>query len=192
MLFAPHLAEGETSAFALVVDPWWVLVSIVQFLVLFLLLRRILWGPVTRTLKARADRIREGLEVAEASRRERAEMKQEVEQLLATARREAQEISDRTTKAAEAAAVEIRREASGEGARLPRRTRRGAWGEGARIRDRARTDAQQLHDQTLAQLRGEVASMAVLAASRILGKEVDEPAPRELIERPLDEPGGMP
>ena len=176
MLFAPHLAEGETSAFALVVDPWWVLVSIVQFLVLFLLLRRILWGPVTRTLEARADRIREGLEAAEASRRERAEMKQEVEQLLATARREAQEISDRTTKAAEAAAVEIRREASAEG---------------DRIRERARTDAQQLHDQTLAQLRGEVASMAVLAASRILGKEVDERAHRELIERSLDEAGGM-
>ncbi|OGN84704.1 MAG: ATP synthase F0 subunit B [Chloroflexi bacterium GWC2_70_10] len=176
MLFAPLLAEGETSAFALVVDPWWVLVSIVQFLVLFLLLRRILWGPVTRTLKARADRIREGLEAAEASRRERAEMKVEVEQLLATARREAQEISDRTTKAAEAAAVEIRREASAEG---------------DRIRERARTDAQQLHDQTLAQLRGEVASMAVLAASRILGKEVDERAHRELIERSLDEAGGM-
>ena len=176
MLFAPLLAEGETSALALVVDPWWVLVSIVQFLVLFLLLRRILWGPVTRTLKARADRIREGLEAAEASRRERAEMKVEVEQLLATARREAQEISDRTTKAAEAAAVEIRREASAEG---------------DRIRERARTDAQQLHDQTLAQLRGEVASMAVLAASRILGKEVDERAHRELIERSLDEAGGM-
>jgi len=176
MLFAPLLAEGETSAFALVVDPWWVLVSIVQFLVLFLLLRRILWGPVTRTLEARADRIREGLEAAEASRRERAEMKVEVEQLLATARREAQEISDRTTKAAEAAAVEIRREASAEG---------------DRIRERARTDAQQLHDQTLAQLRGEVASMAVLAASRILGKEVDERAHRELIERSLDEAGGM-
>ena len=108
MLFAPLLAEGETSAFALVVDPWWVLVSIVQFLVLFLLLRRILWMPVTRTLKARADRIREGLEAAEASRRERAEMKVEVEQLLATARREAQESSVRTTKAREAASVPVR------------------------------------------------------------------------------------
>src|SRR3546814_7607426 len=60
-------------------------------------------------------------------------MKKEVEQLLATARREAQEISDRTTKAAEAAAVEIRKEASAEG---------------DRIRERARADAQQLHDQT--------------------------------------------
>jgi F-type H+-transporting ATPase subunit b len=103
-------------------------------------------------------------------------MTQEVERLLAQARREAQEISDRTTKAAEAAAVEIRREASAEG---------------DRIRERARADSKQLHDQTLSQLRGEVASMAVLAASRILGREVDERAHRELIETSLDEAGGM-
>ena len=88
----------------------------------------------------------------------REQMQQEVARLLDQARREAQAISDRTTKAAEAAAAEIRREASAEG---------------DRIRERARADAKQLHDQSLAQLRGEVASMAVLAASRILGKEVD-------------------
>jgi F-type H+-transporting ATPase subunit b len=175
VLFAPLLQE-EHNAFALVVDPWWVLVSVVQFLVLFLLLRKILWGPVTRALQARSERIREGLEAAEAAKREREQMTQEVERLLAQARKEAQEISDRTTKAAEAAGVEIRKEASAEG---------------DRIRERARADAKQLHDQTLSQLRGEVASMAVLAASRILGKEVDERAHRDLIEKSLDEAGGM-
>src|SRR3979411_545041 len=43
MLFGP-LAE-ETSATALVVHPFWVLVSIVNFLVLLYLLRRFMWGP---------------------------------------------------------------------------------------------------------------------------------------------------
>lgn len=176
MLFAPLLAEEGANPFALVVDPWWILVSVVQFLILFLLLRKILWGPVTRALQARAERIREGLENAEAAKREREQMTQEVERLLAQARREAQEISDRTTKAAEAAAADIRKEASAEG---------------DRIRERARADSKQLHDQTLSQLRGEVASMAVLAASRILGREVDERAHRELIETSLDEAGGM-
>ena len=179
MLFAPHLAEGETSAFALVVDPWWVLVSIVQFLVLFLLLRRILWGPVTRTLKARADRIREGLEAAEASRRERAEMKQEVEQLRVGVLHLGHRVGQVQKKQGVGGPLQVAAQ-GGE-----------AVDEGDRIRERARTDAQQLHDQTLAQLRGEVASMAVLAASRILGKEVDERAHRELIERSLDEAGGM-
>jgi len=78
------LAEG-----GLTVQPYWVLVAIVQFLVLFFLLQRFLWGPIQKTLQARADRIREGLENAEAAKREREQMKTEVEQLLAEARREA-------------------------------------------------------------------------------------------------------
>ena len=64
-----------------------------------------------------------------------------------------------------------------------------AKAEGDRLRERAKTDAEQLHQQALAQLRSEVASMAVLAASRILGKEVDAKTHQALIERSLDEAG---
>lgn len=165
------LAEETTG---LTVQPYWVLVAIVQFLVLFFLLQRFLWGPIQKTLQARADRIREGLETAEAAKRERAQMQLEVERLLGDARREAAAIAERTTAAAEAAAAEIRSQAKTEGDRM---------------RERARTDAEQLHQQALSQLRGEVASMAVLAASRILGKEVDPKTHQALIERSLDEAG---
>jgi F-type H+-transporting ATPase subunit b len=164
------LAEG-----GLTVQPYWVLVAIVQFLILFFLLQRFLWGPIQKTLQARADRIREGLENAEAAKREREQMKTEVERLLAEARREAAAIAERATKAAEAAAAQIRTEAKAEGDRL---------------RERAKADAEQLHQQALSQLRAEVASMAVLAASKILGKEVDASTHRALIERSLDEVGG--
>jgi len=165
------LAQETTG---LTVQPYWVLVAIVQFLVLFFLLQRFLWGPIQKTLQARADRIREGLETAEAAKRERAQMQVEVERLLSEARREAAAIAERTTKAAEAAAAEIRAQAKAEGDRL---------------RERAKADAEQLHQQALSQLRGEVASMAVLAASRILGKEVDANAHKTLIERSLDDAG---
>jgi ATP synthase, F0 subunit b len=163
------LAEG-----GLTVQPYWVLVAIVQFLVLFFLLQRFLWGPIQKTLQSRADRIREGLAAADAAKRERAEMQAEVERLLNEARREAAAIAERTTKAAEAAAAEIRVQAKAEG---------------DRIRERAKADAEQLHQQALSQLRGEVASMAVLAAGRILGKEVDAKTHKVLIERSLDEAG---
>ena len=165
------LAEETTG---LTVQPYWVLVAIVQFLLLFFLLQRFLWGPIQKTLQDRADRIRDGLETAEAAKRERAQMQVEVERLLTEARREASAIAERTTKAAEAAAVEIRTQAKADGDRL---------------RERAKADAEQLHQQALAQLRAEVASMAVLAAGRILGKEVDATAHRALIERSLDEAG---
>jgi F-type H+-transporting ATPase subunit b len=166
------LAEETTG---LTVQPYWVLVAIVQFLVLFFLLQRFLGGPIQQTLQARADRIREGLALAEAAKRDRTAMKAEVERLLAEARREAAAIAERATRAAEAAGAEIRAEAKADADRL---------------RERARADAEQLHQQALSQLRAEVAAMAVLAASKILGKEVDANAHRALIERSLDEAGG--
>ena len=172
MLFAPFPEEG--NPFALVVDPYWILVSIVQFLILYWLLRRFLWGPVTRTLDDRARRIREGLDLADTAKQERERMKHEFEQLLAQARREAAAIAERTTKAAEAAAADIKAQAKTEA---------------DRIREKGRGDAQHLHDQALAQLRKEAASMVVFAASRILGREISPEQHRALIERSLDEAG---
>jgi len=172
MLFAPLIAEGSPTA--LVVHPFWVLASIVNFLVLLYLLRRFMWGPITATLDRRAAKIREGLELTEAARREREQLKQDVERILAQARREAAEIGERMTKAAESAAADIRT---------------GAKAEADRIREKGRTDAQHLHDQALAQLRSEVASMVVLAASRILGREISPEQHRALIERSLEEAG---
>lgn len=126
------------------------------------------------TLDSRAAKIREGLELTESARREREQLKQEVEKTLAEARREANTIAERTTKAAEAASADIRAQAKVEA---------------DRIREKGREDAQHLHDQALAQLRTEVASMVVLAASRILGKEIGPEQHRALIERSLDEAG---
>ena len=162
-------AEGPTG---LVVHPFWVLVSIVNFLVILYLLRRYLWGPILTVLANRAAKIREGLAMAEAAKVERERMKAEVERLLADARREAQAIAERMTKAAEAASADIRTQAKAEA---------------DRIRERGREDATQLHDQALAQLRAELAGMVVLAASRVLGRELDPEKHRALIEQSLDE-----
>ena len=172
MLFGT-LAE-ESAPTALVVHPFWVLVSIVNFLVLLYLLRRFMWGPILATLDRRAAKIREGLELTESARREREQLKQEVEKTLGEARREAAAIAERTTKAAEAAAADIRTQAKTEA---------------DRIREKGREDAQHLHDQALAQLRTEVASMVVLAAGRILGKEISAEQHRALIEQSLSEAG---
>ena len=172
-MFFGTLAE-EAPPTALVVHPFWVLVSIVNFLVLLYVLRAFLWGPITRTLDSRAQKIREGLQMAEDAKAERLRMQAEVERLLGEARREAAALSERATQAAESAAAQVRAEARAEA---------------DRIREKGRTDAQQLHDQALAQLRGELASMVVLAASRLLGREIDPQQHRALIEQSLNDAG---
>jgi len=172
----PSAGLAEETLTGLVVHPFWVVVSILNFLVLLYLLRRYLWGPLLSTMHARAEKIREGLAAAEAAHAERERMQEEVARLLAEARREAGALADRIANAAEAAAADIRAQASAEA---------------ERIRQRARADAQQLHDQALAQLRSEVAGMVVLAAARVLGREVSADEHRGLIERSLDEAGAQ-
>jgi F-type H+-transporting ATPase subunit b len=169
MLFSPALQE---EVFVPTVHPFWVLVSIVNFLLLLYFMRRLLWGPITTMLATRATKIREGLALAEQSKTEREKLKGEVERLLADARRDAQAIAERMTQAAEAAAADLRAQAKVEA---------------DRIRERGREDAKQLHDQALAQLRSELAGMVVLAASRVLGRELDADKHRALIEQSLDE-----
>src|SRR6266851_8161827 len=171
MFGSPLAAE---TPFSLTVDPYWILVSLVQFLILYWLLRRFLWGPVTKTLETRAQKIREGLELAEQAKADRERLKQDVEQVLAQARQEASAIAERMTAAAEAAAADTRSQA--------------LW-EAERIREKGRADAKSLHDQALAQLRTEVAAMVVLAAGRLLGREINADQHRALIEQSLSEAG---
>lgn len=172
MFFGPLAAE--TSPTALLVHPFWVLVSIVNFLVLLYVLRAVMWGPIMRTLDTRAAKIREGLQMAEDAKAERLRMQAEVERLLTQARLEATALAEKAMASAESAAAELRAQARAEA---------------DRIREKGRTDAQALHDQVLAQLRGEVAGMVVLAASRILGREINPEQHRALIEQSLNEAG---
>jgi F-type H+-transporting ATPase subunit b len=171
MLLGPAFEEA-TSAFELLVRPFWVLVSIANFLLLLFVLQRTLWGPVTRVLRERAERIREGLAAAEAARRDQARAREEAEAILSKARYDAQAISERATKTAEEAAAEIVAQAKAESQRLV---------------ERARGEAEQAQRQALAELRAQVADLAVLAASRIIDREIDPATHRRLVEKTLDE-----
>jgi len=50
----PSAGLAEETLTGLVVHPFWVVVSILNFLVLLYLLRRYLWGPLLSTIHARA------------------------------------------------------------------------------------------------------------------------------------------
>lgn len=171
MLWGVPLAEEPAGLF---VRPFWVVVSIANFLVLLYVLQRVLWKPVTRVLAERAEKIREGLAAAEAAHRERERMQQEREALLLSTRQEALAMSERVAKAAELAATDIVAKAKADAARLVAK---------------ATADAERTQRRMLAELRREVADLAVLAAGRILEKEIDAQAHRRLVERTLEEAG---
>ena len=138
------------------------------FLLLLFLLSKFAWGPITSALAERETTIEESI-----SRAERANA--EAQALLAqndTARREA-----------EAQAQTILRDAREEATKQREAARTELRDELAKERERATADIQLEKQQALAELRSEVAALAVGAAEKILQKEIDADAQRGLVDR---------
>jgi len=141
--------------------------QIVSFGIVFVILWR--WGfpVIIRTLDRRQATIREGVENAERAKRELDEANARSEQILAEARRQAQDTIERAEKAAE-------REAS-------------------RILDEANARAQEVEQQHIARIRQEAAqareelsrlvvNLSLDAAGRVIRKSVDTKDNRRLVQ----------
>ena len=151
------------------------LTQIVSFLILFVVLWKVLHGPVTRMLDERAKRIEEGLEAAERARAEAASSAEKVEEEFAAARVEGQ----RMIAEARDAATGYRREQE-------TRVRE----EMEEMLSRARTQIERERDSAVDEVRRQFSVLAISAAERVIERSLDEEAHRELIDKVLE--GGLP
>jgi len=142
------------------------------FLVMLGILYRFAWGPLLRILNERRARIAQGVEATERAKRELEEAERERQTKLEEARREAQAMLDRITKQAE----DLRKELEAK-----------AREQADTLIARARAEIQQEREKAVQDLREQVADLAVLAASRIIGESLDAKKHRELIERAIEE-----
>lgn len=157
---------------------WYELVwAVINFGILFFLLKKFLFGPVMGMMEKRRQEIAANLRQAEEARQEAARLQAEYRQQLAAAQREAQEIVDRAVRAAEEARTRLVSEAQAEAARL---------------RDRAVEAITQEKEKALAELREEVASLAIAAATRIIRRTMTEEDERRLVEEFAREMGESP
>jgi F-type H+-transporting ATPase subunit b len=149
---------------------------LVNFLVLIALLTYFLYRPIVNMLDERSRRIEESLAAAERAQADVARADREREELLATTRREIQDMMAQAQQVAD---------------RIQSEARTTAQQEGQRIIERAQQEAAAERDQAMAELRREVASLAVQAAERIINQRLDGPAQQQLIEEFLnDQPTG--
>lgn len=149
---------------------WQFVVQLVAFLVFIWLLWRFAVGPIVKVLDDRQDKIRESMASAERMQAELKATQARNEEVLLEARREAQEILAASRK---------------NGEQLLARAREEANTQAETYLTRAQETMRQETDQAREQLRQEVADLAVLAAGRIIRKELDPQAQRQLIEETL-------
>ncbi|MFN8633459.1 MAG: F0F1 ATP synthase subunit B [Chloroflexota bacterium] len=145
---------------------------VVNFIVLIALLTYFLYRPVSAMLEERTRRIQESLEAAERARADVAQADREREELLAATRREIQEMMTTAQQVAD---------------RIQSDARTTAQQEAQRIVDTARQEAEAERAQAMAELRREVASLAVAAAERVIRRNLDDQAQRQLVDEFLDE-----
>ena len=157
-------------------DARWFISQLVNFTVLLLILQRFLYKPVLNMLQQRQERIRESMEHAERRRKEAERAQEDYTKKIEESRREAQAIITQATQQAERAREEILARAQ-EGAK--------------KIKAKAMTDVEYERKRVVAELRDQVAELAVLAAGRVLGKELDAKAHRQVVADFLNETGKL-
>jgi len=157
------------------INGWQLAVQMVAFIVFVFLLWRFALGPIVSVLDKRQARISESLEAAERMQAELKETQAKNEEVMAQARRDAQEIL-----------VTARQNAD----QIENRAREKAEASADEFLNRAQETLRQETAQARQALRQEVADLAVMAAGKIIRKEIDPSDQRDLIESTLAERQG--
>jgi F-type H+-transporting ATPase subunit b len=152
---------------ALGVNLGFFLVQVFNFIIVMIVLTTWAYRPVVNLLEARKQRIAQGLEDARVAAEARANAEKDAAKIIADAQAEANKRVAEATERAEKAAAEVRAASEAERARIVQT----AQDEGAQERNRI-----------LADLRGQVAALAVSAAQKVVGESLDERRQHGLIE----------
>jgi F-type H+-transporting ATPase subunit b len=172
LAFQEAQPEAEATG-GLAINFFWILVASANFIVFALILYFAFGKQVSGMLAARRERIEQGLRDAEQARRDRESAEQERLAALAEARREANDILARAQKVAQET-----RDADIAATR----------DELSRMRERATDEIAAEKQRALAELRGEVADLALQAASRVVGETMTDQRQRRLVEEFLADP----
>ena len=151
-------------------------VSLISFLVLFVVLWKFALPPVTGMLEKRADTIRDGLERAESARIVAERLLEEYKQTLAEARKEAGVILQQAKQAAEATRAEAAETAQVEIDAMLVKARESIEGE---------------RRAAVASLQASVADLSVAVAGKIIGSELSKEEHLDVVEKYVREAGSL-
>jgi F-type H+-transporting ATPase subunit b len=159
-------AEGGEGG-GLTINLFWIVVAATNFIVFFYIAYKLVLVPVGERLADRRDRIEQGLKDADAARRDREAAADQRAAVLAEARREASDIVARAQKLTD----ELREKGVAE-----------TQVEIERLRANALTDIDAERLRALADVRGQVADLALLAAGKVVGETMSSDREKRLVD----------
>ena len=155
-------------------DAYKVIMVAINLIILYLVLKKLLFKRVTEFMENRTRSIKESLENAENARTEVAQLKLEYQKLMGEAHEKGEKIVD-----------DARMRALSESEKIMAEARQ----KSENLLSKAMDDIQQERQQMMKELRNQVAGLALAAASKVMEANMDTEANRVLVDRFIDEAG---
>jgi F-type H+-transporting ATPase subunit b len=148
--------------------------QMIVFLILIWVTMKFIWPPLMAAMDQRAQRIAEGLSAAEKARKDLADADARVADEIRKARTEAAGIIDKAHQQAN---------------QIIEKAKQDAIVEATRQKATAAADIESMAHRAREELRGQVASLAVSGAEKILKREIDANAHKALLDQLVAEMG---
>lgn len=146
----------------------------VNLIILYVVLRLLLFKPVTAMMEKRTNTIKSNLEDAEKAKADAAQLKQDYELQLKNAASEADRIIS-----------EARAKAHNEYERIINEAKETA----NKILEESRAEIEYERQQMIKEMKNQVASLAIAAASKVLEANMDTESNRAIVDEFIDKAG---
>lgn len=143
------------------------IVQIIAFTIVFLTLNAWVYQPMLNMMETRKQKIAQGLEDARVAADARSSAEKDAAKIIAEAQVEASKIVKEATDRAAVAGKDVKAAAEAEA---------------VKAREAAVAEAQIERNRILGDLRGQVASLAIAAANKLVGEALDEKKQRALLD----------
>lgn len=150
------------------------LFQVINTFLAFVLLKKLLFKPVLAVIEAREKDIQNNLAQGEKAKTEGISLKKEYEEKIESAKAEGQEIVKNATVRAEQKSEEIISQAKEEAQNL---------------KEKASKDVEQERQKVMNEIKNDISDIALLAASKVIEKDIDKSKHEELINNFIKEVG---
>ncbi|MBX7151489.1 F0F1 ATP synthase subunit B [bacterium] len=159
--------DGEHKGGLLDIDPGLMIWTIIIFILLLILLGKLAWKPIIKTLQEREEKIKNSLDQAEKARRDAEQLIAKNEEILSRANREAQDIMKKAKEEAEKLRFDYAVKAKEDSDKMVAS---------------AKKEIENEKNTALMHLKNEIAGIAVEAAGKVIGANLDADKHKKLID----------
>ncbi len=149
--------------------------TVCNFLLLVYLLKKFAWGPIIGALEKRENQLAQDKQTAADARQSAENLKKELDERLAQISNEAAQKMAQAVKAGEMQKEQLLAQAKEQAQHLL---------------EQAKTQIEAEKNKALQEVRGEIATLSVLAASRVIERQVKEDGADEIVAQVLKEVQG--